>query len=139
MKVLLLISILSISSFASARSTQLQGTVLLNGMTTDVSLSYTLNGSSSSDNIQIGEIEASINGISGDLELSGETQNSDRNISIYMNSSFKKNQKNLKSYLDIVMPSNRDEIECDSNVNAMIVIYENFEPYNATVSCLKLD
>jgi len=128
-------------SFASIAQTVKKGVILLNGEKQTVKIRYSEYGSSSKDKIQIGAINASISRLSAGIEITAETKDGSKTISIYLESRFKEIQANLEQFLDMIKPANKSEITCDtdSKVNSMIIIYDNVEPYPAYVNCLKLN
>lgn len=124
---------------AYAAQTVKKGEILLNGQTHAVRVAYTENGGSSSrDNIQIGSRQYSVSRVSTNLEIEGSTKDRQRTVTVYAEKVFTKMKRTLDRTFDTLRPSNKVEIDCKKNINALVVVYENFEPYNVYVNCLQL-
>jgi hypothetical protein len=129
-------SILSLQAFAG--TSIYKGSVLLNGENTAVSLRLTFPSYSSKDHLKLGKDVLRVISTSGQIEVMAESENQDKTIMVYLKDNFKALHSQLKEQLEFINPSNLDEIQCDPNseVNAFLVVYENFEPYNAYANCL---
>jgi len=142
MKTFLIIAgLISLSSFVNAAQVVKSGVIMLNGAKHDVKISYTQSGYSTKDNVQIGTIaNASIKSIASGTEISAEPKDGSMTISIYLDERFKQAQASFEGTVNIIQPLNIQEITCgsDSDVNSMIIIYSNIEPYNTLANCLKL-
>ena len=139
-KLLLVIAFASFSISASAKQTIKEGTILLNGVEQQVKISYTQNGYSSKDNVQVGDINAPIDSMSAEIEINASTKDGSKTISIYLDDRFELFQSNLEAEMQMIQPSNEDEIKCDNKagLNALVVIFDNDEPYTTVANCLNL-